>query len=79
MWARDIIQKGLRKRVGNEKSIAFFNDLWIPKEITFKSLHVRRLTNQEESRVSEFITSSFGWNIDKIRSVVNEDNSHNSY
>lgn len=74
MWARNIIQMGMRKKVGNGKSIAFFNDLWIPKEITFKPLPVRGLTNQEESKVSEFITPSFGWNMDKIRSVVNEDN-----
>lgn len=64
---------GMRKRVGNGKSIHFFNDPWVPKEVSFKPLSLNRSIGQEEAMVSDFITPSNGCDIDKIRNVVVEE------
>lgn len=63
----------MQKQVGNGKVIDFFNDLWIPKETSFKPLKIREVEVQEEMVVVEFITPSNGWNIDKFRDLVREE------
>lgn len=70
VWARELLQKGLRKRIGDGKSTYFFQDPWIPKEITFKPIPIPGVVAQEEVLVSDFITPTMGWNINRLQEVV---------
>ncbi|KAK2643437.1 hypothetical protein Ddye_025200 [Dipteronia dyeriana] len=36
MWSKGLMDKGIRWRVGNNKSIKIYNDRWIPRPPTFK-------------------------------------------
>lgn len=76
VWARELLLSGLRRQIGNGKSTYFFKDPWIPKEVTFKPIKAMRAWIQEDARVSEFITQSMGWNSEKLREVVIEEDAN---
>lgn len=42
IWGRDLLRKGLRYRVGNDNSISFFQDPWIPREMNFKPICIKK-------------------------------------
>lgn len=56
LWARELLLKGLRFRVGDGRNIKMFQDPWIPKESTFKPIFLDR--SMINASVSDFITPS---------------------
>lgn len=39
MWGRDLLQQGIRWRVGDGENIKAWSDPWIPNSIGFKPIH----------------------------------------
>lgn len=56
LWGRELLNLGLRFRVGNGRNISMFSDPWIPKESLFKPRCINESVAQE--KVSFFITVS---------------------
>lgn len=71
--ARELLKSGIRKRIGNGKSTHFFTEPWIPKESTFKPIPIPGAAYPENVLASNFITSTMGWNLSKLRVVVNQE------
>lgn len=67
---------GLRKRIGNGKSMHFFTDPWIPKVSTFKPIVLLGIAYQEMATVADFITPTMGWDLHKIKEVIMQDDVH---
>lgn len=64
---RDIIDKGLRWNLGNDKKVNIWNDRWLPTADTFRIVSPR---NQEVrlEKVEQLIDFERGyWNIEKVR------------
>lgn len=68
IWGWDLLIKGLRYRVGDEKSISMFEDPWIPKEFPFKPIRINR--GMINNKVAYFISSTGGWDLAKLNCVV---------
>ena len=64
VWGRELLQAGLRWRVGDGNSIRCFLDAWIPSSTFFKTLY--SVHYDEELCVSSFITSDRQWDIGKL-------------
>lgn len=63
--------KGLRIRVGNGRGTRFFMDKWLPRETSFRL--ISPCINGADLKVSDFITSSKQWDIQKLRQYVIEE------
>lgn len=64
MWGIDLLKVGLRKNLGNGRSIFMFNDPWLPRPTTFKVVSSPS-SEVENAVVVDFITPSLQW--DKVK------------
>ena len=64
---RDVLQRGLIKRISDGESTNIWRDRWLPKHITGKPITPG--DGQELHRVSELMTASGQWNEDLIREI----------
>ncbi|XP_050222174.1 uncharacterized protein LOC126672268 [Mercurialis annua] len=60
IWAREILQNGIRWRVGDGKTANVYTDKWLPRESTFKVWSTPKLSL--ETKVNDLISDSGGWN-----------------
>lgn len=63
LWSRELIEIGLRKRIGDGSSILAFKDKWIPRDSSFKV--ISPVTNAN-MRVSDLIDDHKIWNFDLL-------------
>lgn len=71
---RDVLEKGLLKRVGDGTSIRLWHDRWIPNHFRGRPLVVP--DTPQVSLVSDLLTPSGGWNADLIKQVFVEIDAH---
>lgn len=64
MWGKEIISKGLRYRVGNERKIHMFKDPWIPRATTYKLL--TRGLEAENTLVADYIDEEGIWKVEEL-------------
>lgn len=71
IWGREVLQLGLRSKVGNGVNIKAFKDPWLPRLSTFKPI----LTNPDFSglTVAELMKEEGGWNSDLLNFLFNKD------
>lgn len=67
-WGKEILQKGLRYRVGNGKLVRLFKDPWIPRCSTFKPLV--NSPDSENILVADFINDEGQWKVDELRKIL---------
>lgn len=67
LWGRDLIQKGLCWRVGDEKLISVKDDHWIPKLPGFKS-NIGYLASSSD-KASTLMNGHDNWDEDAIRNL----------
>ena len=65
LWGSQLLQKGIRWRIGNGEKIQICRDNWIPRPETFKPLSTRNVT--AEATVSELISQENKWDQRKVR------------
>ncbi|KAK3188605.1 hypothetical protein Dsin_028166 [Dipteronia sinensis] len=58
-WGKEVLEKGLRWRVGDGKSIHIYSDKWIPRQSTFKILSLPSLSTS--ATVDQLFSPSGGW------------------
>lgn len=68
LWGRDLLNNGLRFRVGNENEINFFKDPWIPKISTFKPLC--KNSTHINAKVFDFIDVSGNWRLNRLEDCL---------
>ncbi|KAL5805000.1 hypothetical protein ACOSQ3_031800 [Xanthoceras sorbifolium] len=71
LWGRELLEKGLRWRVGDGCSISVYRDRWIPKPSTFRLTSCPNL--HAEAMVRELISDSGSWNEQLIGNSFNAD------
>ncbi|KAK3224166.1 hypothetical protein Dsin_011191 [Dipteronia sinensis] len=59
-WGKEVLEKGLRWRVGDGTLIRIYKDKWIPRQSTFKILSQPLLGS--EATVEQILSPSGGWN-----------------
>ncbi|KAK3192915.1 hypothetical protein Dsin_024225 [Dipteronia sinensis] len=64
IWGRGLLDKGLRWRVGDGKSVKIYGDRWIPRPTEFKILSPPTLAMN--ATVDTLFSPSGGWNIELI-------------
>ncbi|KAK3211950.1 hypothetical protein Dsin_016656 [Dipteronia sinensis] len=60
MWGKDVLDAGLRWRVGGGSSIHIYKDRWVPRPSTFKILSPPSLG--DDATVDKLISPLGGWN-----------------
>ncbi|XP_071901071.1 uncharacterized protein [Coffea arabica] len=75
MSAREIVKRGILKRVGSGKSIKIWMDQWIPNSPNGRPTTCKP-DNWEEQRAEELITN-FRWNKNAIFRIFNKDDAEN--
>lgn len=56
VWGLNLLNRGLRKNLGNGRSIQLFNDPWLPRPTSFKVVSLN--TIEDKMMVDGFITPS---------------------
>lgn len=68
MWGKELLCKGLRKRIWSGEDTSVFKDAWLPREHTFK---VITPTTGDDLKASALIdTASEYWNVEKLRELM---------
>lgn len=62
---RDLLERGMRWRVGDGKTIKIYNDRWIPRPTDFKILSPPNLG--VNATVDSLVSPTGGWNMELIR------------
>lgn len=64
VWGLELLRKGVRKNLGNGKSINLLNDPWLPRPMLFKVMSP--CLNSNVVLVVEFVIPSEQWDIPKL-------------
>lgn len=64
MWGRQVLNKGIRWRIGNGKNVLVYKDNWLPRLDTFKPISSRTLL--EDTAVADLMTIENQWDEDKL-------------
>lgn len=67
---RNLLQKGMRWKLGNGKKISFWIDLWCGDENLLKQQNKHASEVDFNLRVEHFITCDKSWNVEKLKEVV---------
>lgn len=67
---RNLLQKGMRWKLGNGKKISFWTDLWCGDENLLKQQNKHASEVDLNLRVEHFITCDKSWNVEKLKEVV---------
>lgn len=70
LQGRKILEQGVRWRVGTRQNIKIWDDPWIPKPSTYRTLSPRI---QSFTYVHELLTVTKDWNLPLIRSIFKKD------
>ena len=71
MWGKEIVDAGIRGKIGDGKTIRIYKDKWIPRPSTFKILS--RPVLGENANVNQLFTSTSKWNVDLIKAIFCEE------
>ncbi|KAK3225210.1 hypothetical protein Dsin_005072 [Dipteronia sinensis] len=72
VWGRDILNAGMRWRIGNGSTTSIYNDKWIPRPSTFRIISQPVLGR--DATVDSLLTLTGGWNIHRIKHNFVKDN-----
>lgn len=67
LWGRELLQKGVRWRMGNGEGIRVFHDTWVPGLVDFSMSW--KLGLDSHMRVCDLINASGEWNIDLLERI----------
>ncbi|KAK0592975.1 hypothetical protein LWI29_028449 [Acer saccharum] len=67
MWGKELLEAGLRWRIGTGNSVFIYKDCWLPRPSTFKPFSPPRLG--QTAKVHELMLPSGGWNVGLIREI----------
>ncbi|KAF4347508.1 hypothetical protein G4B88_020631 [Cannabis sativa] len=71
IWGRELLIKGLRKRVGTGDTILVFQDPWLPRPFSFKPTSFNH--SHSNLLVKDLMAETrIGWNVDLLRVLFNE-------
>ncbi|KAF4348261.1 hypothetical protein G4B88_002662, partial [Cannabis sativa] len=71
IWGRELLLKGLRKKVGTGDTILVFKDPWLPRPFSFKPTSFNH--SHSNLLVKELMAETrIGWNVDLLRVLFNE-------
>lgn len=68
IWGRALLNRGIKKRIGNGVDTSMFNDPWLSKELTFKPICINR--DMSNSKVADFLLPTGNWDEQKLRESV---------
>lgn len=74
LTGRDVLKKGLLKRIGDGSSTNIWQDRWIPKHFEGRSLVAP--ADLQVSLVSDLLTASGGWSVDLIKQLFADIDAH---
>ncbi|CAL9026263.1 unnamed protein product [Prunus brigantina] len=66
-WGKELLNKGLRWRVGNGESIKVYTDKWLPVPSLFRIMSSPQLSLS--TRVCDLFTSSGQWNVPLLKDI----------
>ncbi|KAF4363468.1 hypothetical protein F8388_016596 [Cannabis sativa] len=71
IWGRELLIKGLRKKVGTGDTILVFQDPWLPRPFSFKPTSFNH--SHSNLLVKDLMAETrIGWNVDLLRVLFNE-------
>ncbi|KAH9725592.1 putative reverse transcriptase/RNA-dependent DNA polymerase [Citrus sinensis] len=65
LWGRQVLQKGIRWRIGNGEKIQICRDNWIPRPEMFKPISIRNVA--ADASVADLISQENKWDQRKVR------------
>ncbi|XP_062119272.1 uncharacterized protein LOC133833024 [Humulus lupulus] len=68
IWGRDLLQRGLRRRIGNGKETLAFSDPWIPRPPSFLP---STIDISDPLRVHDLIETPGSWNMIRVQQLFN--------
>ncbi|KAL5820764.1 hypothetical protein ACOSQ3_022646 [Xanthoceras sorbifolium] len=71
LWGREILEKGIRWKVGSGSKISVFNDPWLPRDSCFKILSPKLLSS--ETIVSVLMDGVGAWNSSLVKTYFCEE------
>lgn len=69
IWGKELLAKGIRRRIGLGNATLNFGDPWLPREATFKVITPTPL-DRANVKVSDMILASRYWNKALLRDVL---------
>ncbi|KAK3212709.1 hypothetical protein Dsin_017415 [Dipteronia sinensis] len=72
-WGKEVLEKGLRWRVGDGTSIRVYTDKWIPRQSTFKIMSLPSLGVGIHTTVDHLFSPSGGWDNRLLEQSFSED------